>query len=577
MKTNKYNRQQSAFSNQQLAIKLLVLMFIVSRFIGIHCFSQNVGVGINTAGAKADGSAILDVSSTTQGQLIPRMTTTQMNAIATPATGLIIYNTDCNNINYYNGATWVAIGNGSGITAPVGISGITSPACNATGIPYSITTVTGATGYNWTVPQGATVTAGQGTTGITVNFGAISGNVCATASNACGTSAPFCLAVTLSGPSQPVFITSSGTVCQNQNGVAYAVTNVAGVTYAWTYSGLGFTCASNCTTNSITANYSGAATTGTLSVTPSNVCGIGTAQTLPVTVNPIPATPTAGTSAPSQNQIVWNWNTVSGATAYYYNTVNTFSGATNNGAGTTYSQSGLSCGTPYNLYVWAYNSCGNSTTSVTLSQTTSSCPPCGGAITLTDSRDSKVYNITEIGTQCWMGQNLNYGTRVNVHASPQLTGEKYCQTIPGGGNDATCANGGLYEWTQAQVICPSGWHLPSNGEWTTLSNYLSANASYWCNSTSANTAASLASKSGWRTSATVCAPGYNQITQNNFSGFNGLPAGLSWAGTFFNAGVNGYWWSTTPYYFMYLNTDYPLVYQATDSGLNGVSVRCLKN
>ncbi len=92
------------------------------------------------------------------------------------------------------------------------------------------------------------------------------------------------------------------------------------------------------------------------------------------TASPIsaPPAPTAGTNTPSKIQILWNWNTVSGASGYKYNTVNNYSTATDNLLGISYPQSGLTCNTSYTLYVWAYNSCGNSTATM-LIQTTSDC------------------------------------------------------------------------------------------------------------------------------------------------------------------------------------------------------------
>jgi hypothetical protein len=68
--------------------------------------SGSVGIGVNTS---INASAILDITSTTQGFLKPRMTTTQRNAIATPATGLEVYNTTTNTEDYYNGTAWVSL------------------------------------------------------------------------------------------------------------------------------------------------------------------------------------------------------------------------------------------------------------------------------------------------------------------------------------------------------------------------------------------------------------------------------------------------------------------------------------
>jgi hypothetical protein len=56
--------------------------------------------------ASANASACLDLTSTTQGALLPRMTTTQQNNISTPATGLTIYNTSTNLLSTYNGTVW---------------------------------------------------------------------------------------------------------------------------------------------------------------------------------------------------------------------------------------------------------------------------------------------------------------------------------------------------------------------------------------------------------------------------------------------------------------------------------------
>jgi hypothetical protein len=71
----------------------------VIRFQGYQ-----IGMGNNTIG---DASALLTLTSTTKGFLPPRMTTTQKNAIATPAAGLMVYDTTLNQMSYYNGSSWV--------------------------------------------------------------------------------------------------------------------------------------------------------------------------------------------------------------------------------------------------------------------------------------------------------------------------------------------------------------------------------------------------------------------------------------------------------------------------------------
>jgi hypothetical protein len=70
-------------------------------------FDNGISVGLGTI--TPDASAILDLTSTTQGMLNPRMTQTQRNAIAAPATGLFIYNTTSSHFNFWDGATWQVI------------------------------------------------------------------------------------------------------------------------------------------------------------------------------------------------------------------------------------------------------------------------------------------------------------------------------------------------------------------------------------------------------------------------------------------------------------------------------------
>lgn len=83
-------------------------------------------------------------------------------------------------------------------------------------------------------------------------------------------------------------------------------------------------------------------------------------------------TPTSGTHTPTQTEIAWNWSAVSGATGYKWNTVNTYSSATDMGSATTKTETTLTCNTSYTRYVWAYYSTCVSAAG-TLTQTTSAC------------------------------------------------------------------------------------------------------------------------------------------------------------------------------------------------------------
>ncbi len=95
---------------------------LAALLISAAAFAQNVG--INSDGTAPDASAILDVKSTTKGFLAPRMTAVQRAAINSPATGLTVYQTDGTaGYYYYNGSSWLIIGNGSGNGTVTSVSG----------------------------------------------------------------------------------------------------------------------------------------------------------------------------------------------------------------------------------------------------------------------------------------------------------------------------------------------------------------------------------------------------------------------------------------------------------------------
>ena len=89
---------------------LLLMALIAISFLENKAAAQ--GMAVNTSGSSANASSMLDVSSTTKGLLIPRLTTAQMNAITSPALGLMVFNTTANLFYYFDGSVWSAVGGG---------------------------------------------------------------------------------------------------------------------------------------------------------------------------------------------------------------------------------------------------------------------------------------------------------------------------------------------------------------------------------------------------------------------------------------------------------------------------------
>jgi hypothetical protein len=125
---------------------------------------NNVGIGTNTP----NSSAILDLTATNKGLLIPRMTTIQRTAIVTPATGLLVYDTDFDQFWYFDGVVWVVAIGPMGPTGPIGPTGLQGPTglVGPTGL-QGVTGIAGVTGATGSVgPTGA-----QGVTGVTGSDG----------------------------------------------------------------------------------------------------------------------------------------------------------------------------------------------------------------------------------------------------------------------------------------------------------------------------------------------------------------------------------------------------------------------
>jgi hypothetical protein len=261
---------------------------------------------------------------------------------------------------------------------PGAITG-TTPVCPGTTQTYSITEVTNATGYTWTVPTGWSITAGQGSTSITVTTGAAgqNGNISVTASNSCGTSSASTKAVTVSPgtPVTPGAITGASEQCINSSGKVYSIVAVPNASsYSWTVPA-GWTITAGQGTTSITISTNGTASSGNISVTASNSCGTSSASILPVNiVTAVPDTPgaIAGLTAicPTKTPS-FSISPVTGATSYIWTVPNNWS--ITSGQGTT----SITTNVPLNassgvITVKASNICGQSfasTSTVTVNVT----------------------------------------------------------------------------------------------------------------------------------------------------------------------------------------------------------------
>ncbi len=297
----------------------------------------------------------------------------------------------------------------------------------------------------------------------------------------------------------------------------------------------------------------------------------GTAPSVPTLLSP---------SNSSTNQSIsptLSWNSSSGAASYtlQVSTSNSFSSYVYNQSGLTNTSqqiSGLNNSTNYYWRVNATNSYGTSgwstpTWSFTTASGSSGGSSCVGTPTVTYA--GKTYNTVQIGTQCWLKENLDVGSMINGNQNPSnnSTIEKYCYN-----NDVNnCSTyGGLYQWNEAMAysttpgtkgICPDGWHIPTLAEFQTLGTAVSNNGN----------------------ALKAVGQGTGSGAGTNVSGFSALLAGYrNNNSNFNNLGNNTDFWSSTENntnnaYNMNLNNNDSNINFNNNNKENGFSVRCLKD
>jgi uncharacterized protein (TIGR02145 family) len=178
----------------------------------------------------------------------------------------------------------------------------------------------------------------------------------------------------------------------------------------------------------------------------------------------------------------------------------------------------------------------------------------GSSDSFTDSRNGKTYKYVHIGTQIWMAENLNYYTSTGswCYDNKSSNCEKY---------------GRLYNWKTAYKVCPDGWHLPGDAEWTQLTDYLGGKSV-------AGGKLKETGTTNWNSPNTGAT---NEI------GFTALPGGYRYSSESFHyVGGYGHWWSSTEYsttgaWYRSLHYYHAPIGRSYGSKELGFSVRCVRD
>ena len=265
--------------------------------------------------------------------------------------------------------------------------------------------------------------------------------------------------------------------------------------------------------------------------------------------------------------------------------------STNDGSGVgsfTSSLSGLTANTTYYVRAYAINNAGtaygNEVSFVTVGnsgETGEWLNPNLNYGSVTD-QDGNTYATIEIGTQEWMAENLRTTTYANGDPIPNVTDNAQWSNLTTGAwahyeNDSQyeIPYGKLYNWyavADSRNVCPAGWHVPADAEWTVLTNYLGGQ----------NVAGGQMKTTGTIEAATGLWNSPNAEATNS-SGFSGAPGGdRIFNGECYSVGRDGYWWSSSEddtYYAWYRNLYYGNGVAGREDldKQSGFSVRCLRD
>ena len=212
--------------------------------------------------------------------------------------------------------------------------------------------------------------------------------------------------------------------------------------------------------------------------------------------------------------------------------------------------------------------------------------------------DGNSYDAVQIGNQVWMAENLRTTKYADGTTIPMGNTWSYTEPYRYAPNNKTsnvASYGYLYNWPAVmhgasssesnpsgiQGICPDGWHVPSDAEWTELTNYMKTQPAYMASGNADHLAKALAATWGWSSSGETDAPG-NDPTTNNATGFSAPPAGGCSGGFYYGFDASAYFWSATEnndslacHRYLYYYRAY--VGRANGDKYGGFSVRCVRD
>jgi len=581
--------------------------------------AANAQVGIGVPAGDIHPTAELEVKSTKKGFLPPRMTNEERNAIATPATGLLIYQTDAvaNNpagLYFYDGTSWKNGIGAQGEVGPKGDKGDKGEQGDAGTMPSGTTLgemiywngtkwaslVTNTNGQILTNCDGLpTWTTGGiclgkiaslNCDGVSVNgalnHGVAVSNVSCVYSYLGGNGGDYSSQnIKSSGVTGLTATLSSGKFTNSNGTVTYIIEGIpsASGTASFEVNVGGKTCTLTLTVNSPSYLVTFDSNGGTISA--SKTVKYGTAYgTLPIptkegytftgwSLNATTISATSNVATMSDHTLVAQWQANSYLVTFNSNGGDLITSKTVT-YGTAYGTLPIPIKEGSTFTGWSLNA---TRITATTNVATASNHTLVAQWTLFGPNisdvDGNVYKTVIIGNQQWMAENLKvsqYNDRTPITDGNSSTVWQNNTTGAWTNYENSTKYGKLYNWyaVNTQKLCPTGWHVPNDDDWNILSAYLGGG----------DVAGGKMKEVG---NINWASP---NVDASNESSFSGLPGGYRLEnGNFGDFGTDGYWWSYTDYYNSNralsrgIHNDQAKLVNYTHFKKSGLSVRCLKD